>query len=80
MSERREYLEGGLTGIGCDGCGMPVRAGKRSTMQTSVQWSGQACALLAGEAGGRPTALVPTCPKLRESIDRAVREGRLEVS
>jgi hypothetical protein len=36
--------------------------------------------LLTAEAGGRPTALVPTCPKLRESIDRAVREGRLEVS
>lgn len=80
MNERREYLEGGLIGIGCDGCGMPVRAGKRSTMQTSVQWSGRACALLADQAGGRPTALVPTCPKLRESIDRAVREGRLEVS
>ncbi|GGN82884.1 hypothetical protein GCM10010112_60600 [Actinoplanes lobatus] len=80
MSERRDYLEGGLVDIGCDGCGIPVRAGKRSAMQTSVQWRGQACELIAVEAGGRPTALVPTCPKLRESIDRAIREGRLEVS
>jgi hypothetical protein len=80
MSERSEYLEGGLVGIGCDECGTPVRAGRRSTTQTSVQWAGGACALLIAEAAGRPTALVPTCPKLRESIDRAVREGRLEVS
>jgi hypothetical protein len=80
MNERSEYLEGGLAGVTCDECGMPVRAGKRSTMQTSVQWTGGACALLIAEAGGRPAGLVPTCPKLRESIDRAVREGRLEVS
>jgi hypothetical protein len=80
MSERSDYLEGGLADVGCDECGTPVRAGKRSTMQTSVQWAGGACALITTEAGGRPAALVPTCPKLRESIDRAVREGRLEVS
>ena len=35
---------------------------------------------LAEAAGDRPTALVPTCPNLRETLDRAVREGRLEVS
>ncbi|MBO3737873.1 hypothetical protein [Actinoplanes flavus] len=80
MSERRDYLEGGLVDIDCDGCGIGVRAGKRSSMQTSVQWRGRACELIVAEAVGRPTALVPTCPKLRESIDRAIREGRLEVS
>ncbi|MEV6302333.1 hypothetical protein AB0M02_23155 [Actinoplanes sp. NPDC051861] len=80
MNERREYLEGGLVDVGCETCGIPVRAGKKSTMQTSVQWSGPACARLAEAAGGRPTALVPTCPHLRDSLDRAVREGRLEVS
>ncbi|MEV0895591.1 hypothetical protein [Actinoplanes sp. NPDC049802] len=78
--ERRDHLEGGLADIGCDGCGIGVRAGKRSAMQTSVQWRGHACELIAEVAGGRPTALVPTCPQLRESIDRAIREGRLEVS
>ncbi|MBG0565046.1 hypothetical protein [Actinoplanes aureus] len=69
-----------LTGLRCDSCGQGVQAGKRSAMQTSVQWAGPACPLLAAAAGGRPTALVPTCPDLRDSIDRAVREGRLEVS
>jgi hypothetical protein len=80
--ERQEYLAGGLTEVRCEACGRPVRAGKRSVMQTSVQWSGPACDRLSetAAAAGRPTALVPTCPELRESIDRAVREGRLEVS
>jgi hypothetical protein len=79
-SELRDYLEGGLTEVRCEACGQQVRAGKRSAVQTSVQWTGRACARLGEEAGGRPTALAPTCPALRDSIDRAVREGRLEVS
>jgi hypothetical protein len=79
-AERYEYLAGGLTEVRCEGCGHLVRAGKRSSMQTSVQWAGQACERLAATAAGRPTALVPTCPELRASIERAVREGRLEVS
>ncbi|MFC7528508.1 hypothetical protein [Actinoplanes sp. GCM10030250] len=80
MNERREYLEGGLVDVGCEVCGTPVRAGRKSAMQTSVQWSGRACERLAEAAGDRPTALVPTCTYLRESLDRAIREGRLEVS
>ncbi|HWS32996.1 MAG TPA: hypothetical protein VN408_09670 [Actinoplanes sp.] len=65
--------------VSCEVCGCQVRAGRRSVMQTSVQWSGTACEQLAALAGGRPTALVPTCPALRVSLDRAIREGRLEV-
>ncbi|WP_229074202.1 hypothetical protein [Actinoplanes sp. DH11] len=80
VRERDEYLRGGLAGVGCDSCGVLVRAGKRSAAQTSVQWSGRSCRRLADLAGTRPAALVPTCPDLRDSIERAVREGRLEVS
>jgi hypothetical protein len=83
LAERRAYLEGNLTEIRCGNCGAEVRARKSSPQQTSVQWSAPAagaCARLAAAAGGRPTALVPTCPDLRDSIDRAVREGRLEVA
>jgi hypothetical protein len=69
-----------LTDLGCDSCGQRVQASKRSVLHTSVQWTGRACERLAEAAGDRPTALVPTCPFLRDSIDRAVREGRLEVS
>ncbi|SDT52350.1 hypothetical protein [Actinoplanes derwentensis] len=79
MTERQEYLTGGLTAIACETCGQPVRAGRRSAAQTSVQWAGPACEQLSALAGGRPTALVPTCPALRASLDRAIREGRLEV-
>lgn len=79
LAERREYLDGGLTTIACETCESQVRAGRRSAMQTSVQWAGPACARLSALAGGRPTALVPTCPALRDSLDRAIREGRLEV-
>ena len=80
VTERQEYLTGGLAEVRCEACGRLVQAGKRSVMQTSVQWSGPACDRLAEVAAGRPTALVPTCPELWASIDRAVREGRLEVS
>jgi hypothetical protein len=82
-AERRAYLEGGLTEISCGHCGARVRARKASPQQTSVQWTTRAeraCATLTeATAAGRPAALVPTCPALRDSIDRAVREGRLEV-
>ncbi len=80
MSERLTYLEGGLTGVQCEACGARVRAKKMSPYQTSVQWTAQAsrrCAEFATAEG--PSALVPTCVKLRASIERAVREGRLEV-
>ncbi|WP_430791643.1 hypothetical protein [Actinoplanes sp. G11-F43] len=78
--ELRDHLDGGLVPIPCDTCGQPVRAGRRSEMQTSVQWSGPSCERLTTLAGDRPPALVPTCPALRDSLDRAIREGRLEVS
>jgi len=83
LSERQAYLEGGLTEVCCEHCGARVRARKASPQQTSVQWTAPAartCARLAAAAGARPTALVPTCPDLRDSIDGAVREGRLEVN
>lgn len=83
LTERQTYLEGGLTEVSCEHCGVRVRARKASAQQTSVQWTAPAarsCPRLAEAAGARPTALVPGCPDLRDSIDGAVREGRLEVS
>jgi len=83
LTERWEYLEGGLAELSCARCDARVRARKLSPQQTSVQWSAQAgrqcLELAAAAAAGRPAALVPTCPALRDSIDRAVREGYLEV-
>jgi hypothetical protein len=48
-----------------------------------VQWSFEsvrACAeFSARAAAGEQTALIDTCASLRDSIDRAVRDGRLEI-
>ncbi|MEU4691635.1 hypothetical protein [Actinoplanes sp. NPDC023714] len=79
-SERESYLLGGLSAVSCDRCGASVLAGKRSAMQTSVQWPGGGCADLLSSAAGRPPALVPTCSHLRDSIERAAGEGRWDAS
>lgn len=80
-ADRRTYLDGGLTPLTCDSCGVTVRVKKTSAPQTSVQWTAAAvrgCAEFADRAAhGNPTALVATCAKLRDSIDRAGRDGRL---
>jgi hypothetical protein len=83
-ADRRAYLEGGLENLACDDCGVQVRVKKISPQHTSVQWSTLAvrgCPEFAARtADGRPTALVATCAKLHDSIERAAREGRLDIS
>jgi hypothetical protein len=70
--------------ITCDRCVAAVLVVKFSQQHTSVQWSPasvRACAeFSARTASGEQTALIDTCASLRESIDRAVLQGRLEVS
>jgi hypothetical protein len=82
VADQRAYLEGGLRELACDGCGALVRVKKNSPLQTSVQWTTRAVAECAEfttrVALGETTALVDTCTTLRDSIDRAVREGRLD--
>jgi len=82
MSERAEYLEGGLTPVTCDGCGVTVRAKKNSPMHTSVQWSRRAveeCVEFAAwRALGKPTALAPGCGRLLETINRTADLNRLD--
>jgi len=61
-----------------------VQVAKFSPQHTIVQWnpeSVRSCAeFTAGAGGGRPSALIEGCASLRDSIDRAVAQGRLEVS
>jgi hypothetical protein len=82
LADQRAYLEGGLRELACDGCGALVRVKKSSPHQTSIQWTTGAvreCAEFTTRVAlGETTALVEGCTTLRESIDRAVREGRLE--
>jgi hypothetical protein len=69
--------------VTCRRCATPVLVSKNTPTQTSIQWlgdAGQTCSELADQrAAGRPTGLVSGCTALRESIEDAVREGRVEV-
>jgi hypothetical protein len=74
----------GFRRVECDRCAAAVLVVKFSRRHTSVQWSPaavRACAeFTARAAAGERSALIDTCDSLRESIDRAVSQGRLEVS
>ena len=73
----------GFTPVGCDRCGATALVAKFSLQHTSVQWSLEsvrACAeFRARGAAGEQSALIDTCISLRDSIERAVADGRLEV-
>jgi len=73
-----------LQEVACDRCAALVLVAKFSPQHTSVQWSRAATAACAEfsarEAAGERSALIDTCASLRDSIDRAVAEGRLEVT
>jgi hypothetical protein len=75
--------EAGRRPVDCARCGAVVQVAKFSRQHTSVQWSLAAVRTCfefsARAAAGEPSALVDTCASLRDSIDRAVADGRLEV-
>jgi hypothetical protein len=70
--------------VTCDRCLAGVLVAKFSPQHTSVQWSPaamRACAEFAARAAaGEQTALIGSCGSLRESIDRAVLDGRVDVA
>ncbi|MFG2885125.1 hypothetical protein ACGFYV_23005 [Streptomyces sp. NPDC048297] len=70
--------------VECATCGNQVLCEKFSMAHTSVQWTAEAVVVCAEfrdrvPQGGN-TARIRTCQGLRDSIDLAVEEGRLEVS
>jgi hypothetical protein len=75
--------DAGYTPVACERCGATALVAKFSPQHTSVQWSLEsvrACAeFTLRAAAGEQSALIDTCASLRESIDRAVAHGRLEV-
>jgi hypothetical protein len=83
LADRREYLEAGLRELACAGCDAHVLVKKSSQHQTSVQWTSRAvrqCAEFTTRVAlGEMTPLVDTCTTLRDSIEQAVHDGRLEV-
>jgi hypothetical protein len=83
-AEPADARDAGFQPAGCDRCGAAVLVAKFSPQHTSVQWNSEsmrACAEFSARiAAGEQTALVDTCVSLRDSIGRAVLEGRLVVS
>ena len=77
MSERDEFLVGGMVPVRCD-CGNRVLVKKNSPQHTSVQWLSDTSTCV--ELRGPRSAFVPTCLRLRDGIEKAVREGTLEVA
>jgi uncharacterized cysteine cluster protein YcgN (CxxCxxCC family) len=71
VRESARYLTEGLRPHVCDGCGTTVLVKKNSLQHTSVQWQSDTCPQLGPQVSG--------CPALRDSIDRAVRDGTIEV-
>ncbi|MGW9131893.1 hypothetical protein [Streptomyces sp. NPDC055681] len=70
--------------LSCHDCGADVLVEKHSLAHTSVQWHTDArgCREFAARraSGTLPvTAVLTTCPQLRDSIESAVREGVLAV-
>ncbi|HEY6796655.1 MAG TPA: hypothetical protein VI248_18430 [Kineosporiaceae bacterium] len=76
-------VHAGRDELACERCGARVLVSKNSLRQTCVQWSRQAEArcveFTTAAAVGRPAALVDGCRSLRDSIEDAVRTGRLAV-
>lgn len=83
LEDQKLYLDGRLREIACLDCLARVRVKKNSEHHTAVQWTDgalghcQEFARLSTQPGGRP--VYETCSRLMASIDRAVREGELEV-
>ena len=73
VRESARYLTEGLRPHVCDGCGTTVLVKKNSPEHTSVQWQSDtsACPQLGPLESG--------CSMLRDSIERAVRDGTIEV-
>lgn len=65
--------------VDCTRCGVQVLVEKLSLPQTSVQWTTSAVSRCEEFAGG-DSALIRTCFALRDSIELAVKLGRLEVT
>ena len=81
--DQRLYLDARLTEVACLDCLAKVRVKKNSEHHTSIQWTTDALSQctefrkLESQPEGR--ALHASCPRLRSSIDQAVRDGAIEI-
>jgi len=82
LEDRSRYLEGHLAEVACLDCLARVRVRKQSEFHTSIQWDDEAtahCAEFNRARGQGDIRVQRACSRLQASIDRAVREGALEI-
>ena len=83
LEDQRLYTQARLTEVACLDCLARVRVKKNSEHHTSIQWDAEslgACAEFARMSlspGGRH--VYETCTRLRDSIERAVADGEVEI-
>ena len=83
LEDQRLYTEARLVEVACLDCLARVRVKKNSDHHTAIQWTDDALEQctefrkLASQPEGRP--LHASCPRLRSSIDQAVRDGEIEI-
>lgn len=81
-AEVRRYVEEGLAPVGCESCGVQAMVRKNSRKHTSVQWTPRAvaaCPEISAARRADPDALVLGCPRMKHSIEQAVRAGQVMV-
>jgi hypothetical protein len=80
---RTDERDGAMSEVTCRRCATVVLVRKSSVAQTSIQWRGDAAAtcteLAERRAANLHPAQIPSCEALRDSIDEAVRAGRVPV-
>ena len=77
LADQRLYTSDWLTSVSCQDCLAVVGVQKNSVHHTSIQWSAEA--LDACAEMGRPRELHAGCPRLRASIEQAVRAGDVPI-
>jgi hypothetical protein len=77
LADRARYTSEGLTEVSCMDCLVTVKVRKNSDQQTAIQWSADA-QKSCPELSNRPT-IHEGCPRLKASIEAAVRDGLLSV-
>lgn len=81
-ADRRDQLEGGMSPVRCLSCQACVLVRKNSAKHLSIQWNPEAvrsCEELTARSDGGSSALVDSCERLHESIDRSVHAGHVPI-
>lgn len=83
LEDARLYTQARLVDVACLDCLAHVGVKKNSDHQTSIQWTAEAMAacpeLGRRHTSARGTQVHPSCPRLRASIDAAVRDGSVPI-